>query len=162
MGARFLEQNRKKLTMAVRMIAEGSKFLNRSCADCLTFMWSADGLEGIGKNSRKKYRSAQACLDAGAKPRARVKGTIPPCFECPKVPENAPISSYYYASEISETTWLTIEHFDECEAVGHFPQDDPIVRRNAAIIRRIREDVKRAEQGKAMGYILGVLNISQG
>jgi hypothetical protein len=161
MGKRLVEQASKKLAMAVRMIAEGSKFLGRTCADCLTFQWSDDGIEGIGKNSRKKYRSLQACHDAGAKPTKRVKGTMPPCFECPKVREGAPVKSYYFADEISDQTWQTIQHFDECDAVHHFP-DDSIVKKNASLIRRVRDDVKRAEHKKSVIDLLSILSVGRG
>lgn len=155
-----MEGSNKKLQLAVRMIAEGSKYLGRTCADCLSYQWGDDGVEGITKTSRKKYRSVIACLDAGAKPRKRVPLTMTPCFECPKVREYKP-KSYYYADEITETTWQTIQHFDECDAVGQFP-DCPIVRRNAALIRRVREDCKRGEHNKGMAYLFSILTMGAG
>ena len=36
---------------------------------------------------------------------------------------------------------LAYEHYRECRAVGEFP-DDPIVRRNAAIIRAVEDEIE--------------------
>ena len=36
------------------------------------------------------------------------------------------------------------EHYSQCKAVGHFP-DDPIVRRNAAVIAEVEKRVEREE-----------------
>jgi hypothetical protein len=143
------------------MIATGDKYLNRTCAECQTFNWSDDGIEGIGNNSRKRYRSLQAVLDAGARPSKRIPLTILPCFECPKVPDNAPAKHVRYAKEITDQSWETIAHFDECDAVNQFP-DDRIVRHNAAIIRRIRADAQRAEHGKGMAYLFSILTLGAG
>ena len=156
-----MEVRGKKLALACRLIAEGSKYLHRTCAECQTFQWSDEGLEGINfsAGTRKKYRSVQACLDAGAKPTRRVPLTLTPCYECPKVPDNAPVKSVYFATEISDLTWQVIAHFEECDAVNQFPEDDPIVRKNAATIRRIREQAKHAEHGKGMAYIFSLLTM---
>ena len=51
-----------------------------------------------------------------------------------------------------------LEHYRECKAVGQFP-DDPIVRRNAAIILEVEEEVQRREK-KEFQQLLGRLALS--
>jgi len=144
------------------MIAEGSKYLNRTCAECISFMWNDEGVQGINFNagSRKSYRSVQACIDAGAKPTKRIPLTLTPCHECPKVRENAP-KSVYFATEILDVVWEIMAHFDECDAVNHFP-DDPLVRKHAAIIRRVREEAKRKQHTEGMAYLFSILTMGAG
>lgn len=131
------------------MIEEGSPFLFRTCAECLKYNWSDDGVFGA---DRKKHRSVEACVQAtGKEPWRRPVGTIPPCFKCPKVPKDAPRKSHHYAVEITDATWDTIRHYDECEATHSFPVNpvtgdvDAIVKRNAGIIKQARESARRGE-----------------
>ena len=144
------------------MIETGSKFLGRTCADCIAFMWSDEGVEGTSRAlGRKKFRSLQVCRTAGAVPTERVNGIIPPCWECPKVREGAPRPSYYYADEVSDQSWKAIEHFEECDAVQQFP-DDPIVRRNAAIIRRTKANCGKLSHNKNLAHMLAMLTMGKG
>lgn len=55
---------------------------------------------------------------------------------CPKQPPDVPEPerSWATAVELTEQNWRAWAHYRECVAVGSFP-DDPIVRRNAAVIR---------------------------
>ena len=69
----------------------------------------------------------------------RPDGAPPPCriagLGCPKgTPEN-PLS-------LSDLNREAYRHYRECRATGSFP-DDPIVRRNAAIIRREEDRANR-------------------
>jgi hypothetical protein len=43
------------------------------------------------------------------------------------------------------------EHYEECRAIGHFP-DDPIVARNAAIFERARQaqEAQRQDRNESM------------
>jgi len=62
---------------------------------------------------------------------------LPPCrlSGCPKgTPENS--------IELSQKNLQAWHHYQECRAVGNFP-DDPIVRRNAALIKRIEDYYKQ-------------------
>ena len=43
---------------------------------------------------------------------------------------------------MTERYFLALRHYLECRAVGVFP-DDPIVRRNAVIFRRIYDETER-------------------
>lgn len=70
-------------------------------------------------------------------------GSLPSCWKCPKLPRNAPQAAPQYAIEMSDKNFAAWKHYRQCRAVGIFP-DDPIVRRNAEIIREI-EDEKAAK-----------------
>ncbi len=143
------------------MIETGSKFLGRTCADCITYMWGDGGVEGTSRaRGRKKYRSLHICHAAGATPTKKHNGMMLPCHECPKVREDAPRPSYYYADEVTDRSWHTLQHFDECDAVGMFP-DDPIVKHNAAIIRRVKADCARDTQNKNLAHMLTVMSLGK-
>ena len=71
----------------------------------------------------------------------RHAGCPPPCRMhkgCPKGTPEKPKS-------LSERNMMTYQHYLECRAVGIFP-DDPIVRRNAQIIRMAEDEVERSRQ----------------
>lgn len=117
------------------MICAGSEFLGRTCADCASFMYEDNGKKKLMRGTDKPW--------------PRPLGVVTPCHKCPKVPDDAPKDRHghkhrRYAVEITDKTWATIQHYDECEAVGQFP-DDAIVRRNAAIIKRVRDQYRRLE-----------------
>lgn len=65
-----------------------------------------------------------------------------PCGRCPKVPPDAPRKTRRFASEWTDQNRQAYKHYLECRAVGLFP-DDPIVRRNARIIRAIEDEYQR-------------------
>lgn len=73
--------------------------------------------------------------------------TVPPCSFCPKQPptvserDRTPLT----AEDLSEKNWQAYQHYQECKAVGEFPDDD-IVRRNAAIIARAEKAVDQMTQ----------------
>lgn len=73
-------------------------------------------------------------------PIERPKGTHPPCrlhIGCPKgSPENS--------RALTSQNRRAYHHYLECRAVGQFP-DDPIVRRNAALIRHVEESIKEGK-----------------
>lgn len=73
----------------------------------------------------------------------RIKGQKTPCKWCPKIPKGKdPIPEN--AVELSPHNWRAYQHYLECKAVGQFP-DDPIVRRNAMLIRQVEESARRME-----------------
>lgn len=87
----------------------------------------------------------------------RLKGMKPPCHWCEKIPEgDEPIP--VNAAELSERNWQAYLHYLECKAVGQFP-NDPIVRRNAAVIRRCEDQAERVQAAKgglmALGMMMG-------
>lgn len=99
---------------------------SRSCADCLKFAYDESG-----KVSRR----------AGL-PVLRPPGTPTPCDKCPKIPADAPTRSREHAIELSDRNIQAYGHYLECRAIGQFP-DDPIVRRNARIIRAVCDEQER-------------------
>ncbi len=103
------------------------EFFGRTCADCKRWLYRPDGTKMVRGRPQD-----------GGKPIPRPEGQPTPCHECPKVPDDAPEKSSQYALEPSERSKAAYLHYLECVAVGRFP-DDPIVRRNAAIIRRVEQ-----------------------
>jgi len=75
-------------------------------------------------------------------PVKRPKGTFPPCGYGPgKCPKGSPKAG----RELTEKNWLAWMHYQECNATGQFPGDE-IVRRNAAVIRGVLDEIERDEQ----------------
>lgn len=72
----------------------------------------------------------------------RPAGVPTPCWMCPKIPPGLP-TERVNAEELTPRTWAVWQHYLECKATGHFP-DDAIVRRNAAILRRIEDAVSQS------------------
>lgn len=116
----------------------------QSCADCHKYLYSAPG--------RVSTRGGRAGLPLIKVPRP--PGSSTPCESCPKIPEGmtpAPES----AEELTEQNYRAYLHYLECRAVGHWP-DDPIVRRNARIIRLVEDAYDRQPMQKILS-ILGAL-----
>ena len=109
----------------------------RDCPDCEAFVYD----EKTGER-----------LERQGQPVPRPKGTRAPCRlrinGCPKGTPESPKS-------LTEANWLAYEHYSQCRAVGQFP-DDPIVRRNAAIIRQA-VDAAETQQAYAIAGPLGAL-----
>ncbi len=61
-----------------------------------------------------------------------------PCWKCPKIPDEAP-KSPAFAVEPTERSRQIIAHYHRCRAVGRFPAD-PLVERNAAVIREYEDE----------------------
>lgn len=72
---------------------------------------------------------------------ARPSNVPTPCMTCPKIPQEAPERKPEYAVVLSEKNWRAYTHYMECSAVGQFP-DDPIVRRNARVIKMLRDQLE--------------------
>jgi hypothetical protein len=98
---------------------------------------------------------------AGEPPMKRPKGTPTPCDQCPKIP--LPLAPGQtprpaLAVELSEQNRRCYEHYRECAAVNWQCDDaaDPLVRRHAAMIGDVIEQVERERQQAALG-VLGPL-----
>ena len=93
----------------------------RDCDHCKKWLYN----EETGKIEQRRGKDV---------PRA----TPPPCEfgNCPKGSPDAGI-------ELSAMNWQAYRHYQECRATGRFP-DDPIVARNAGIIRRVEDSFDRA------------------
>lgn len=73
-----------------------------------------------------------------------------PARGCPKgTPENQ--------KTLNESNQVCYDHFRECEAVGQFP-DDPIVRRNAALIK---DTIREVERGKEAEFQFAMLKLAE-
>jgi len=84
---------------------------------------------------------------------ARPQGAFPPCriagVGCPKgTPEN-PLA-------LSAANLAAWRHYRECRATGRFP-DDPLVRRNAAIICEVEEAIERRQWAEFRHAVLAAL-----
>lgn len=97
----------------------------RSCDDCKKYIYNDDGTvtTKTGPDGRTKL------------PVLRPEGTVTPCWQCPKIPEGV-LPKSENAIELNAKNRTAFRHYKECRAVGRFP-DDPIVLRNAAVIREI-------------------------
>lgn len=103
----------------------------RSCADCQKYLYEDKPGDFAVEPMRRPARVGLPLL--------RPPGAPTPCHQCPKIPsgvEPSPLN----AIEMTDQNWQAYTHYLECKAIGRFP-DDPIVRRNAAIIRRLEDAV---------------------
>lgn len=84
----------------------------------------------------------------------RITATTP-CHKCPKIPRGEkPCPAN--AVELSERSWQAYWHYLECKAVGQWP-DDPIVRRNARIIRGVEDRAGQGRLDRALNLVVAML-----
>jgi hypothetical protein len=74
-------------------------------------------------------------------PVLRPSGVVTPCWKCPKL-QDSDVKDRHHAQEPTPRTRRALQHYLECRAVGVWPTD-PIVRRNARLIRDIEDVVAR-------------------
>ncbi len=109
------------------LLLEHPDIIRRSCEDCAKYQYGEDGKRVIRRG----------------KPMLRGVGNKSPCrYGTDRCPKGTPEQS----KALTAKNYAAYNHYIECKAVGRFP-DDPIVRRNAAIIRSI-------EDAHAKGYML--------
>ena len=83
-------------------------------------------------------------------PLRRAKGERKPCdFEPSACPKGSPTAGI----ALSRVNELVYTHYLECKAVGSFP-DDPIVRRNAAIISEVERQIEEEKQCQLLTTLL--------
>jgi hypothetical protein len=92
-------------------------------------------------------------------PVLRPAGVPTPCYKCPKIPPDAPAKERRYAVELSEKNERVYQHYLECAAVSRFP-DDPLVRRHAALIGSVLDDVERSERRQERQTLLALLQVA--
>lgn len=120
----------------------------RSCDDCVRWHYLEDGTP--------YYRSD------GTRVR-RPKGVVTPCGNCPKIPmsippaERTPETGRRY--EMTLRSRKALRHYQECRAVGTFP-DDPLVRRNASILHEIDQACERRQRRQEMELLLAMMGAS--
>lgn len=98
-----------------------------SCSDCQTYLYD--------KDNNKMMRGGFHVLKRDPWEPLR-------CNICPKIPKGDPPNPYY-AQELTPENRQAYNHYLEWQAVGGFPREeaeDPIVRRNAAIFKRIHDE----------------------
>ncbi len=114
---------------------------SRSCSDCVTWLYDDDG------------KVSTRC-DV---PNKRPKGVPTPCFKCPKIPHGmAP--DRQNAVELTDRNFAAYVHYLECRAVDDWPKDasgkvDPIVRRNARILRAIQDEADQKPLHKLIALV---------
>lgn len=132
--------------IGAKLILLHPEVAGRSCETCKKYLHDDSG----GRFGQVVRRPAKT-----GPPVPRPAGSKTPCAVCPKIPAAMPADSLY-AVELTPELVATYSHYLECKAVGQFP-DDPIVRRNAAIISAVEGAVSR-EQSRRMGLsVLGSL-----
>lgn len=89
-------------------------------------------------------------------PMLRPPGMATPCAVCPKIPAGEPVKVAANAVELSETNRTAWAHYQECRAVGAFP-DDPLVRHHARLIREVYDTVDGDQQRTLMMLLAGNL-----
>jgi len=109
---------------------------SRSCNDCVAWLYGDDG------------RVTKRC----GEPVRRPRGTPTPCHKCPKIPDGEP-PVRANAVELTEQNYRAYLHYLECRAVGKFPTKDPIVRRNARILRAIHDEYEQRPLWKLFSLV---------
>jgi hypothetical protein len=106
------------------------EIIDRTCEKCEKYQYH-DTIEKMGE---------LIVLESG-EPMKRPVGCQAPCYMCPKIPKSVKEKTRASAIEPTERSLTAIEHYQQCEAVRRFPEDE-IVERNAGIIS---DAVKRAD-----------------
>lgn len=112
-----------------------------TCGDCQR--WLYDPARGWERVEKPK-----------GTPQPRPAGSAPPCWQCPKIPAGEPPHPAN-AVEPGEDVYRMVAHYLRCKAVLRFPAD-PLVERNAAIIRLVEDGLARAEQARTLRAAAGI------
>ena len=137
--------------MAIRTLILYPEVAFRDCRDCVKWLYDDKPARMGARLERPK-----------GYPVPRIPGQRPRCEWCPKVPVGeAPDPSN--AVELSPKNSSAYRHYLECAAVGDFPPD-PIVRRNAMIIRQVEkfEEECRQDESQQRGVLLGLQLLNRG
>lgn len=90
----------------------------------------------------------------------RPKGVLTPCVSCPKFDRDTPVGlrnpTLGRQQELTERNRQAIRHYEECRAVGSFPDDD-LVRRHAVILRACEDMEARARQRETVEAMLALV-----
>ena len=127
----------------MRLLILHPKIYNLNCEVCLKYDHDEKtGRMKIGRDGKPEER----LLDCGDE-------FLAPCRDprrgCPKgSPENP--------KTLMTCNELAYEHYRDCRAVGSFP-DDPVVRRNAAIIREIEDDAERNKEVECREILMALI-----
>ena len=109
----------RNLTSGVRLLLNWPQVASRDCRHCQQFAYD----EATGQPCRNRAREGELV--------PRPAGNLPPCrIEGVGCPKGTPDQQ----NSLNERNRQAYRHYLECRATGNFP-DDPIVRRNAVLIR---------------------------
>ena len=86
----------------------------------------------------------------------RIRGTVPPCNTCPKIPPDAPAKSWMFAVDLTPQNLEVYWHYKECRAVGRFPRD-PLVSLHAATIRAVEDQQEELRADARIGRLLALI-----
>lgn len=79
------------------------------------------------------------------------KGSLPPCrFKGADGKSLCKKGTPEESNALNQQNQRVYQHYLECKAIGHFP-DDAIVRRNASLIRQVEDSVQRVWQVQLAG-----------
>lgn len=121
----------RNLRTGVRLAMESPLLDRRSCADCLKWWFNEES------GAIERVEGVNALRPVEAPPMCRTN-------------DGCPVGSPENPQRLTARNRAAFDHFRHCEAVNVWP-DDPIVARNALIIRRTREEVLR-DQRRLAGY----------
>lgn len=76
------------------------------------------------------------------RPAPRPAGVGPPCRRCAKGGPDK-------FSDLLPQNAMALQHYQECSATGNFPSD-PIVARNASLLKQVEKEVDRARRSDEM------------
>lgn len=135
----------------VQLLLFHPEIAGRKCSDCIKYV-----------HDDRPGRMGQIVERPRGVPVLRIKNQRPRCEWCPKVPKDEPPEPSS-AVELSDRNWQAYRHYMECRAIGKFP-DDPIVRRNAMLIRQAEDQAgeMRQLQGQVRGIVLGMAKVKGG
>lgn len=117
----------------------------RDCSHCREFFYDDDPQSPHYGFPRKKHN--------GTDELRKRDWSCPPSCETPR---GCPVGHHEKPCRLTPENRQAYEHYLECKAIGDFP-DDPIVRRNAAIIARAEQFHAESEQNKFHGTLLKVI-----
>jgi hypothetical protein len=136
---------------ARRLQLEAPALAARPCEVCERFMHDDDPKRGWASRPTR---------GRDGKPVPRVKGTVPPCYRCPKFdPDTPPERRNPRAgrkAELSERGRRVLAHYQECRAVGRFP-DDPLVQYHAGLVRQVEDAHDRGLTRQQVELLTAVL-----
>lgn len=91
----------------------------------------------------------------------RAKGIKTPCSTCKKIPHDAPERKRRYATEMTEQNWRAYQHYLGCAAVNwNVPEaGDPIVQKNAAIIKGVLDSLHEAREERLTQLLEGLFQV---
>ena len=118
----------------------------RDCEDCKVWVYDE--------------RTGEKALRFG-EPYQRPPGAKPPCSSCAKIPLGV-IPRPENATNLSEKNQRAYRHYRECRAVLKFPDHDPIVRRNAALIRQAEDEAAAQQERQWVEVMLAGVGVKRG